>query len=832
MFFKLAEIKGFKRVSLNKIEKITIEFDKKFHCFLGTNGAGKTSLMRELSPLAAIPSAYHKGGYKKLVVAHQGYVYVLLSDFSGPKNIFSMVRIKDGVSEELNPGHTSTVFNNLVLQHFRYTKEIHEFSLGLRNFTEMSGVERKNWLTKWSDADYSFALSYFQKLYASFRDLQGSIKTDQNRLLEAKAKLVSPDHLELLKGSLGALKEKRNFLMEIIPRPESSPDTVEFLRNGSQARISRIRKDLRKLLVENQKYLPIEDTIFLEERRIRILSEINFQESASTETMRRLQELSLEIGELSTVQNLDNKVLTEETTEALRRIREYEKLRVYQECQDPNEALLAFPSWIAELGAIVPLLITDHDGDLNNDNLIVYKERLARAESFIEHSEGAIEEYTRKLNDAKDCGHDASVECPSCKHSWVPGKTPADIHKLETLLNEIREKRKKALEVKESLTEDVKKQMDFANGLRYLTNFVQEHPLFRNFWEQIYSEKVHTKEPETLMNRALRYKEDLEACKQLAALRELVENNNRKIESLKALDQLSLAKCLEEKEVLEKKLEDIYLHREKLWKEKQELEYQLALEKTIRSMKQEAENQFKVFSDNTLEALKHDERRRLSELLFETEREILVAEKEIRGFEIQQGQIDMLESNVQESQEFAKVMKVAVDSLSPSKGLIAKGLVGFINHLVAMVNGIIAKVWLYPMEIRPILPDENDNISLEYKFEVSVNGEDTPDIYECSSGQKEIINRAFQIVGLAFMRLDHGPLFLDEFGARMDTAHKASAFDMITKLLVDSNFSQVFMVSHFEGTHIQNVDADITVLCGANIQLPPGVGYNQVTTIE
>jgi ribosome-associated translation inhibitor RaiA len=176
------------------------------------------------------------------------------------------------------------------------------------------------------------------------------------------------------------------------------------------------------------------------------------------------------------------------------------------------------------------------------DNLIVYKERLARAESFIEHSEGAIEEYTRKLNDAKDCGHDASVECPSCKHSWVPGKTPADIHKLETLLNEIREKRKKALEVKESLTEDVKKQMDFANGLRYLTNFVQEHPLFRNFWEQIYSEKVHTKEPETLMNRALRYKEDLEACKQLAALRELVENNNRKIESLKALDQLSLAK--------------------------------------------------------------------------------------------------------------------------------------------------------------------------------------------------------------------------------------------------------------------------------------------------
>jgi hypothetical protein len=49
----------------------------------------------------------------------------------------------------------------------------------------------------------------------------------------------------------------------------------------------------------------------------------------------------------------------------------------------------------------------------------------------------------------------------------------------------------------------------------------------------------------------------------------------------------------------------------------------------------------------------------------------------------------MLESNLEKTKEQAKVLKAAVDALSPSSGLIAKGLTGFINHFVALANSVI-----------------------------------------------------------------------------------------------------------------------------------------------
>jgi energy-coupling factor transporter ATP-binding protein EcfA2 len=129
------ELKGYKRLSLNQIETIKLTPENKFHWILGTNGSGKSSLIREITPLAATPSNYHKGGYKKVHVEDKGVEYKLTSDFTGPKNLFSFIRVTNGIEEELNPGHTSTVFNNLVLQVFGITKDIHEFSLGSKEFT-------------------------------------------------------------------------------------------------------------------------------------------------------------------------------------------------------------------------------------------------------------------------------------------------------------------------------------------------------------------------------------------------------------------------------------------------------------------------------------------------------------------------------------------------------------------------------------------------------------------------------------------------------------------------------------------------------------------------
>ena len=111
------ELKGYKRLSLNQIETIKLTPENKFHWILGTNGSGKSSLIREITPLAATPSNYHKGGYKKVHVEDKGVEYKLTSDFTGPKNLFSFIRVtleylSNYLVERINSSKLKNSFSN------------------------------------------------------------------------------------------------------------------------------------------------------------------------------------------------------------------------------------------------------------------------------------------------------------------------------------------------------------------------------------------------------------------------------------------------------------------------------------------------------------------------------------------------------------------------------------------------------------------------------------------------------------------------------------------------------------------------------------------------
>lgn len=829
-----AEISGLKRFTVNKINRIRIVFDKKFHCFLGTNGSGKTSLMKELSPLAAVPANYKRGGFKKVIIRKGNALYHLLSDFQGPKNIFSFLRIVDGCPpEELNPGHTSTVFNNLAFQHFGYTKEVHDFALGLKNFTDLPPSDRKNWLTRWSDADYTYALSYFQKLYSATRDIQGSIRSDQERLLELKGKQMSKEDLNLLEDHLEALNEKRKFLYEIIPSVNSNKVTLREKNEACAKRLSELRESLRVIMIANKEHFPLraredyKDMVSSANVQMHLLGE------NTSKLYNKLKEVEKNIGIYMQSQQSDLKTLSSEKTKLFERLNTLKDSTIYQPCSNPKNALAQFNEWLTELGVMVPLLIPNLNNEYDDDSLRLYQEKLRKHQEFLSNSERAIEENKRKLESAKDCDHSTEeTKCPSCNFSWVPGKTQADINQLETLLSDLQERRKVVLAGIDELEEEVRTRTNYVIGMRNYQRVLFEFPLFRPFWIEMESKDAVQKTPEVILSAANSYRQVLEAEYECEKIAEEIGVIGRKEELLRNSSNINIDALMREKEGLTQEIELLYVQRDKAFEEKKNAEFFVNLVESINGIAEESKQMRDILVDNGLESFKHFERERLIDMINEVDAKIFSTEKEIRACEVREGVIVNLEENIFFSTENFKAMKLATDALSPSKGLIARGLTGFINHLVKMVNNVIKTVWLYPMELKAIELDANDKVNLEYKFALNVNGEDVPDISECSSGQKEIINRAFQIVGLAFMKMDHGPLFLDEFGARMDTAHKASSFEMITKLLATSNFSQVFMISHFEGTHIHQVDADITVICGANIKLPPGVNVNRLTTIE
>lgn len=821
------QLKGYKFLSLNNISLITITPESKFHWILGSNGSGKSSLQREISPLAANHTHYTAEGYKYVKIEKDGDIYDLKSVFGGPKRLYSFV--KNGV--ELNDGHTSTVFNNLVLQHFGITKEIHEFSLGLRKFTQMSPVDKKNWITKLSDVDYTYALKYFQKLSSAYRDVVGSIKTDHERLLEAKAKMVGVETVNLLKSELELLKQKSLFLIEVTPNPRDPRDLNTEKKRKIENTFIEIDKFFKQVMSKNKQFLPLPDKDLLTNEIASLESQVNSMLVTSETIFKEFETVSSELSNYLKVQNLNYKELTESVVAKADQVETLKNELTYNFTSQCKTAKSLFHTWLSELDLIVSHLVADPEGILTGDNYSALKTEIEKNQEFHRVLGDNLSKARIDLQALTSHNHSDKIVCPICTHEWIPGKNETDIIKLNNFIEHTQKTTDEVSEKLNKLYKELERFENFKKGLQYLNDFIWKYEAFKPFWEVIKASSIHTKNPESISSLAYHFQTAIDTMIVIMDLEESIKVDNNNLSILKSTNLTSVKMLEDRKETLEKQLNSLYETRNELMERLKVLKAKAQFRSTLEKIQSDVIHFQKLWVETAKTDFDYKSRELLGQLLIETNTTIMQHEKTIRTAELQNSQIEMLEENLAKSTELAKAYKAAVDELSPTKGLIAKGLTGFINHFVKMVNSIIEKVWLYPMSLTPILPNEEDDINLDYKFKVSVKGEEVPDISECSTGQKEIIDLAIKVVALAFLRLDRGPLFLDEFGANMDVAHKAAAFKMISELLSQSNFSQIYMISHFESSFNSNLDADITVLCPANIQIPNGLEFNNATSI-
>ena len=138
------------------------------------------------------------------------------------------------------------------------------------------------------------------------------------------------------------------------------------------------------------------------------------------------------------------------------------------------------------------------------------------------------------------------------------------------------------------------------------------------------------------------------------------------------------------------------------------------------------------------------------------------------------------------------------------------------------------------MEVLSCSVENEDSVELDYKFPVKAGTDDDiiPDVGKLSTGMGEMINLAFRVVSLKYLKLHDAWLMLDEFSANMDEAHRKAAFHAIGGILADSQFSQIFLVSHFHESYGSLTNTQVTVICPANITVPIGSNVNQHAKIE
>jgi DNA repair exonuclease SbcCD ATPase subunit len=196
-------------------------------------------------------------------------------------------------------------------------------------------------------------------------------------------------------------------------------------------------------------------------------------------------------------------------------------------------------------------------------------------------------------------------------------------------------------------------------------------------------------------------------------------------------------------------------------------------------------------------------------------------ESTLASISAKRNEVNLLVSQIQEHEENVVIYKAIRDVLSPTEGLIAKGLLGFVQSLIEEMNLTISQIWTYPMTMLDCASMVDDSAELDYAFPLQVNHQarPVPDIKEASKGQQEVIDLAFKLVLMKYENLDRDILHLDEFGSSMDTAHRHAAAQAISKIIQDYGFGQIFIVSHDSHVH-GALHADVNVLDAANIITP------------
>ena len=196
--------------------------------------------------------------------------------------------------------------------------------------------------------------------------------------------------------------------------------------------------------------------------------------------------------------------------------------------------------------------------------------------------------------------------------------------------------------------------------------------------------------------------------------------------------------------------------------------------------------------------------------------------------------IQYVENEIDRLSQQESVYKILIQELSPQKGLIAEGLSQFIDIFISYMNALIKEIWSYPLEIKsPITAfeedsnnpherdsskesrDMKDGLTFRFPMTVGLNKEDIDDVALGSSGIKEVINLAFKltaIVDIKSLKLEHYPLFLDEFGASFDQQHRINATNVIKRLAEERIHSQIFIVSHYESSYGSLTDCDVSLL--------------------
>jgi hypothetical protein len=838
---------GYERMGWGQVELFEMHLREKIQLILGSNGSGKSSLMSELTPLPANPSDYSKEGSKTIRISHRSSDYQLVSSFS-PKQHHSFE--KDG--EELNPGGTVTVQKELVEEHFGITMEIRDLFLGEEKFTQMGPGRRREWFTRLADTNYDYALWVYSQFREKARDISGALKLAKNRLVAETAKIISMEEHNKLKAEVDALHAEMRELLSLSAPIEHNLDDLKSRQEAGLAELNALSLRLLRMRTEAPAALYGEDDLMrnewgeLEAPRFRSVADVesymNFLKERIAASEAILNNSVKDHKRLKDNLEVLKKTGAEGIQSLSKRMHELQNKRngllasrkLKLEGLDAATALQAFDACHETLFSVFSEIPENEDKRFSQATLAEFTERQKVARATQQELTTRAAQISAKQQHLEQHRKTGETECPRCKHRWNPGFSETVARELAEHAEECRTGLQKC---EREIAECDKKLAEIAQYgalYRQYSTCVRSWPVLKSFWDYLTETNMVIAAPRQALGLLSMFRRDLEIEQEAWTIDKEVEEVRKLIAQAESVGDASLTEIQQQLDEVTVHVEGITYHLARLRQRYSEhAEYRRNLIEAFQ-LAERIERMAQDLTNLTATMVETSWRETIAHCIRQVGSQLSKKEDMLNQISLQVNIVKDLEAQIKILTIEEQAAKALVATLSPTDGLIAEGLMGFIRNFVRQMNALIKKIWAYTLRIQECGVSSEKGVELDYKFPIMVRERDNvkSDVAKGSTGMKEVIDLAFVVVGAKHLGLAEAPLYLDEFGHGFDDAHRFAAVNCIKSLMDTSPATQLFMVSHYESSYSAFTNAEICVLDKSNIIVPVEMKYNQHVTID
>ncbi len=813
------ELKGFRRIALAGIHTFVIEPHSSTQIILGTNGCGKSSIMKQLSPDPAKKDDFSKDGYKKIWIEHNGVIYSILTEFEhGTRCTF----VNETTGEIINNKGTAKVQEQLNRQVLGYNPEIHDILTGQERFTDMSPSRRREWFTMMSDVDYTFAIKLFNKAKENARDVSGALKQAKKRLNEEYSLIITEEERLRINDNIKEIENRIEALRAINVLPVNR-DTRSLKEQLSQLMIDieksvKIITRARNFMMTNKVSADASGELESEIAKYNsLIGGVDARSSTLIEEYDRLKSKS-DLVRNNTNKNVEILLSNKDKIN--------EEINTIKAGLDPKfdysnasmKAMSLRACFDSLMNVFENIEIRPTKKDISLQSLIGERNDI---NTKLAAADARLEMLRNKKTDLLQHSHEKNTECPECGHRWIPGYNEKELKDTEEILEKGISFKAKAEEKIAELNRVIEIETDYDNHLRNYISIMEHNTELFSLREYIYNNKLLEENPRSIINVMTTYQRGLDKSIRAETLANELVQINRDIDNSKATDGINVHELDVRMEEITKELgvltEQKRLHIDQLEISKRKL---AALNAYMNHMTTVADLRDKM-SERELNLAQVIVSDNITNIIREEQTHLASLINRSKDIESRMTVIKEIESNIERLTIDEKLYNEIVVSLSPTNGLIAEGLFGFIKLVVKQMNAILKDMWNYPLVIT--LPTFEDGANeLNYKFPVAVgeNMEMTKDVADASDGQIEVFNLAFKLVAMRYLGLSKYPMKLDEFGKGFDVEHRNQATRFIKAFMESGECEQIFIVSHYVESYGALPNSEVCVVYDKNIIIP------------